>query len=274
MLGCVVACDVIEIDHGPPLVARAQTLAEAYCAAYRACDCSPFPTDALHPDPDACVEREQARLVAGFEQAEAYDLVFDSSCMDQLLARYELLGCESLASINAELGHPELASNFGCALYHGEVSGGVCEDVPGTVWSDCEAGSMCNDNACQPVLSAADEPGAACGVTTVEFPLDCAAGLYCDQSDGCQPVQGLDEPCLIAGDGSMRCAVDHYCEPLSSDGIEGTCRPRLDAGAPCMLGPSSCHGRCEPSEESLDPAIGVCIDVPALCLNTSLEPQA
>jgi hypothetical protein len=266
MLVCSVACDVIEINHGKSLEARAQTLAEAYCAAYQACDCSPFATDAVHPDPEQCVERERTRLIDAFEQAEEHELEFDSGCMDQLLAHYEQLGCESIADINAEFGHPEWNSNFGCALYHGEVSGGICEGVPGTTWSDCEAGSRCGEqNACEPVMteSTAGEQGDSCGFTHVEFPYDCAMGLYCDQLDGCQPVQGQGEPCSSGGDGSMRCAVDHFCEPLTPDSIDGICQPRLDAGAPCMDS-ASCDGRCE---------MGVCIDMPALCLYTSLEPH-
>lgn len=267
---CSAACDVIEIDHGKKqLEARAQSLAEAYCAAYQACDCSAFPTDALHPDPEQCVERERARLVAAFEQAEEYDLEFDPSCMDQLVANYELLGCESLPRINAELGHPDWASNFGCALYHGDVSGGICEGVPGTMWSDCEAGSMCSDNnACRPGLSIGEQ-GDSCGFTHVEFPYDCAMGLYCDQSEGCQPVQGLDEPCLLGGDGSMFCAVDLYCEPSMAGSIEGFCRPLLEVGSPCEFS-HSCDGRCEYSDNSM---FGVCIDEPALCLNPSLQPH-
>jgi hypothetical protein len=272
VLVCSVACDAIEINHGKPIVARAQTLAEAYCAAYQACDCSPFATDAVHPDPDQCVEQEKARLLAAFEQAEEYDLTFDSSCMDQLLANYELLGCESSSSVNAELGHPEWDSNFGCALYHGEVSEGICEGVPGTSWSDCEADSACWDNACAPVRVAGEQDD-TCGVTNVEFPFDCAMGLYCDQTDGCQPVQGLDEPCLRAGDGSMFCAVDLYCEPIDSDMIEGICRPRLDAGSPCSSGLEPCEGRCEFPENTTDGQLGVCIDDPALCINTSLQPH-
>jgi hypothetical protein len=269
MLMCSVACDAIEINHGKSLEARAQTLAEAYCAAYESCDCSPFATDALHPDPDQCVEQEKARLLAAFEQAKEHDLELDSGCMDQLLAKYETLGCESLTTVNAEIGHPEWASNFGCALYHGEVSGGICEDTPGTSWSDCEAGSVCRENACKPALVPGEQDDTG-GVTHVEFPLDCAMGLYCDQTDGCQPVQGLDEPCLRGGDGSMFCAVDLYCEPINSEMIEGICRPLLDAGSACTSGPKMCDGRCEIPDNSAD---GVCIDDPALCLNTSLAPH-
>jgi hypothetical protein len=268
VLLCSAACDVIEIKHGKSLEARAQSLAEAYCAAYQACDCSAFPTDALHPDPEQCVDRERARLIAAFEQAEEHELAFDSGCMDQLLANYEQLGCDSLAVVNAQFGHPEWASNFGCALYHGDISGGICEPVAGTSWSDCEAGSMCHDNnACGPVI----DPGAqgdACGVTHVDFPLDCEMGLYCNQLDGCQPVQGDGEPCLRGGDGSMRCAVDQYCAPVMPEDIEGTCQPLLAVGSPCTSA-EMCDGRCEVPDNSAE---GVCIDDPALCLNDSLQP--
>src|SRR5262245_13315949 len=70
-----VACDVIKIDHENPIAARAKSLAEGYCAAYQACDCVPFGNDALHPDPDQCVEEEQARLLRAFQEAEENNLV-------------------------------------------------------------------------------------------------------------------------------------------------------------------------------------------------------
>ena len=84
-------CDTIKIDHHAKLEARASSLAEAYCAAYQECDCTPLATDAVHPDPEQCVSEEKARLLSAFEKAEDEGLEFDSGCMDQLLSRYEAL---------------------------------------------------------------------------------------------------------------------------------------------------------------------------------------
>jgi len=268
-------CDTIKIDHHAKLEARATSLAEAYCAAYQECDCTPLATDAIHSDPEQCVSEEKARLLSAFEQAEDRGLEFDSGCMDQLLSRYASLGCESIASVQHQLGNPLLAENFGCSLYHGDEVGGVCAIVDGTSWSDCAAGQMCNDgnNECQPVVASKDE-GEACAFAGYSSSIDCQAGLYCDQFDGCQPGGATGDPCLRGGDGSGQCVADHWCEPNAPDAIDGTCQPLLQAGDPCVLasGDEACHGWCEPSPDSLDPAIGACIDVPAVCLHEGLRP--
>lgn len=269
-------CDTIAINHNAKLEARATSLAEAYCAAYQACDCEPLATDAVHPDPEQCVSKEQARLLSAFEKAEDDGLEFDASCMEQLLSRYDALSCESIPSLHSELGSWVLAENFGCALYHGDEVDGVCATVDGTSWSDCAAGRMCNVNngehACQPVNSSNAE-GDACTFSGYSFSIDCQAGLYCDQFDGCQPAGTSGDPCLLGGDGSGQCASDHWCEPLNPDTIEGTCQPRLQAGEPCLgSGNDPCHGRCETSPDAEDPAIGACMDVPAACLLEELRP--
>jgi hypothetical protein len=278
-VGLVLAagCDTIKIDHHAKLEARATSLAEGYCAAYQACDCTPLGTDAVHPDPEQCVSDEKARLLSAFEQAEDQGLEFDSACMDQLLSRYESLGCESIASLHSAIGNPALAENFGCALYHGEQVDGVCAIVDGTSWSDCAAGRMCNDglHECQPVVASKAE-GDACAFAGYSSSLDCKAWLYCDQFDGCQPAGVNGHPCLLGGDGSGQCVADHFCAPLDADAIEGTCQPRLQAGEPCPLGSGNdpCHGRCEESPDSQDPAIGACLDVPAVCLDEQLRPHS
>jgi hypothetical protein len=133
---------------------------------------------------------------------------------------------------------------------------------------------MCGDsNACSPVMSSG-ELGDACSFSGYSLSsLDCEPGLYCDQFDGCQPGGESGDPCLLGGDGSGQCVSDHWCEPLGSDTIEGTCQPRIQAGEACLLdSPDGCHGRCEPSADSQDPAFGECMDIPAVCLHPELRP--
>jgi hypothetical protein len=68
--------------------------------------------------------------------------------------------------------------------------------------------------------------------------------------------------------------ADLWCEPLVEGMLEGICQARVQAGEPCVLGSGGdpCHGRGELSPDSLDPAIGTCMDVPALCLYEELRP--
>lgn len=261
-LACTGGCESIIIDHGHGVIeARAETLAAAYCAAYTACDCSPLGGDAVHPDPDACEAEQQARIVQAFDAAEAADLEFDQACMDQLLARFGDLDCGSWSSVQAQFGNPALAEQFGCALYHGDVDGGVCNDVGGTPWSDCDAGLGCFDHTCQPRIAAGGE-GAACTYASEVVSYDCEAGLVCDPNLGCIAGQQLGEPCLIAGDGSSRCGPELFCAPLDSDGIDGTCEALRSDGQACD-NDWECHGWCRE---------GACIDIPAVCLQPLLEP--
>lgn len=272
----VAGCDTIKIDHHAALEARATKLAEGFCAAYQDCDCGPLATDALHPDPEQCVSEQKARILAAFEQAEDHGLDFDHSCMNQLLSRYQELGCESLEAVHIELGNPALFENFGCALYHGDQTDGICERTPGTSWSDCAAGRMCgDDNHCGPVMASASA-GQACAVNYSEFSLDCDAGLYCaDQTATCEPFIGAGEPCTLVGVGLTRCAPDHHCELLSEDSFDGTCQPLKAAGEPCNpMTDSLCLGWCVELEGSDDPTVGACIDVPAVCLYEGLQPPA
>ena len=275
-LGIVLAagCDTIEINHHAKLEARATSLAEAYCAAYQACDCTPLATDAVHVDPEQCVSKEKARLLSAFEKAEEQDLEFDSDCMDQLLSRYQALDCGSIPSLHSELGNPTATENFGCALYHGDEVDGVCAIVDGTSWSDCAAGRMCGDQHECSVVQSLEGQGESCSfIGSSGYSIDCQPGLYCDQFDGCQPAGTSGAPCLLGGDGSGQCVADHWCEPLGADTLEGICQPRVQAGEPCLLsGNDPCHGRCEPSPDSQDPAIGACMDVPAVCLYEELRP--
>ena len=202
----VAGCDTIEIKHHAKLEARATELAEAYCAAYQPCHCETLATDALHPDPDHCVSEQKARLIAAFDQAEEDGLDFDPGCMSQLLSRYQELGCESFAAVQIELGNPALSENFGCALYHGDETDGICEVVPGTSWSDCAAGQECLDNKCTPVQELVAE-GEDCLVNLSEYSYECASGLVCsNQSGTCVPFIGAGEPCQIGGVADKRCA--------------------------------------------------------------------
>lgn len=269
------ACDPIIINHRAVLEQRATSLAEAYCAVYQACDCEPLATDALHPDPSQCVAEQKTRLLAAFDQAEQYALDFDQGCMNELLSRYEQLGCEGIAGVQLEIGNPALGENFGCSLYHGDQTDGICERVAGTGWSDCAAGQMCgDDNRCGPKIGLVVS-GQACVINHSEFSLDCAAGLYChDQSATCEPFLALGEPCT-ANATAGRCAPDHYCSLISADSIEGTCQPLLAASAPCdPTTDMQCLGWCIVLEGSDDPTLGACVDIPAVCLHDDLQPPA
>jgi hypothetical protein len=207
------------------------------------------------------VTAEKQRILAAFDQAEAYDLSFDQGCMDHLLSRYAELDCASVNTIHAQLGNPTVGENFGCALYHGGETDGICEASPGTAWSDCAAGLRCMENACRPELTLGAE-GDACSFNASGNAIDCLPGLYCDQFDGCKAAQVLGEPCLIGGDGSLRCAADLYCDP-DGDGIEGICQARLGGGESCGEDQYACDGWCQD---------GVCLDVPGVCLDEALQP--
>lgn len=267
----VAGCDAVKINHGKGKVLddRAEALAEAYCAVYASCDCAPIASDALFPDPSQCVAEEKQRLLSEFEQAEDDDLSFDQGCMDQLLSRYAELDCASISTIHAQLGNPATTENFGCAMYHGDETNGICELATGTPWSDCATGLQCFDHSCQPALTLADA-GEPCTFNSSALALDCQPGLYCDQFDGCQPGQELGEACMIAGDGSMRCAAELFCAP-TGDSVEGICQALLDGGEACVNNQQSCHGWCQNVPDSPDPNIGECLDVPAVCQYESLQ---
>jgi hypothetical protein len=266
-------CDTIEINHHAKLEERATSLAEAYCAAYQSCDC-PFAGEGKYPEPDECLSKEKARLLSAFEKAEEEDLEFDQGCMDQLLARYQALGCESIPSMYVHLGTPELAENFGCALYHGDEVDGVCAIVGGTSWwSDCAAGRTCADNECRPVFVSKGE-GGECAFGGLPYSSECQPGLVCDQFEGCEPGGQTGDPCLGWGDGSQQCLADHYCDELVAEEPEGICQPLVQGGEPCPIDGSGnediCHGRCEPDPN--DPSVGACVDIPAVCEYMQLRP--
>jgi hypothetical protein len=231
----------------------------------------PIATDAVHPDPEQCVSEQTTRLLSAFEHAEDDGLEFDQGCMNQLLARYEVLGCESFATLQIQLGDPTLAENFGCSLYHGSEVDGICEAVTGTSWSDCATGYACFDAGCQPIRDSAGV-GGACTVNLSAYALDCDPGLYCTPDAGCQPCQAEGEPCVDGGDGTMRCAPDHWCEVADGE-FEGTCQPLWAAGDACNPTITDyCDGWCFDSEESEDPTIGSCVAVPGVCLYTDIQP--
>jgi hypothetical protein len=269
-------CDAIKINHHAVLEERATQLAETYCAVYQSCDCSPLATDAVHDDPEQCVSEEKTRLLAAFEEAEEDGLDFDAGCMNQLLARYQDLGCESFAAVQIELGNPLLYENFGCSLYHGDETDGICEPVPGTSWSDCASGWMCrDDNTCTPFLESTPE-GEACVVNYSAYSFECDAGLVCDDASAtCEPYVGAGEPCKTGGGHGMRCAPDHYCEPISEEEYQdGTCQPFRTGGEPCNpVADGFCLGWCVEVEGAGDPAVGVCVDIPAVCLYEDLQPH-
>ena len=272
--GCLVGvllagtgCDVIKIDHGKTKM-RAEQLAEAWCAAYESCDCSPFPTDSFYPDPSECVAQETQRILASFEQAEDNGLSFDQGCMDQLIASYDTdLGCQSTSAVFATIGNPAAPENLGCALYHGDEVDGICEDVAGTPWSDCAAGLRCGANSCTPQLSLAGA-GEPCADSYGPQSHACEPGLYCDQVAGCTQPQQLGDPCEAGiGPGVLICAPDLYCDLL-----DDTCAALQAGGEVCRADDFSCHGTCERPADDPNAEYGVCLDVPAICLSQNVQP--
>ena len=164
----------------------------------------------------------------------------------------DTLGCPGTCEAGLSAGTP-------CADASGVCQSGLTclpEGVCGAYRANgelCESSSECDTHYC------ADEDGdgtSRCAEAPgyflktlgepCEYALDCAADLYCPESDAaptCVAAAEIGEPC-IATELSRSCVHAAYCA-LGADGVRGVCVARVPLGSACADSEECATGICD-----------------------------
>lgn len=240
------ACDRDDIQHtttdtggdASPEETFPQRMAEAYCATLFTCD--PTVTcvvgDPVHATEAECIEVERTALEEASAAAKQASLIFDPQCVEATIAGYEEAGCHSTGYWLAR----DRSLLEVCAPYHGTIPAGEdpCFEVVGSEFSECAAGSLCQDGACtgDREVDCICEDGFACSIGTGD-------------TTTCRPELSVGASCIDGMGASLGpCEDGSSCQSeFDEDGflIGGSCFARVPDGGACVIDDDCDSRRCD-----------------------------
>lgn len=224
------SCPLPEFEGATPVPESqmASTMAAEYCIAVVDCACS----DRSHETVPSCRHSENMGWEDLRERAEELELVYDGSCLGQLIAGLRTLGCGPSVE-----GFETLLAQGGCSVYWGgDELGDPCETAGAGV-STCISGLACWDGICVDPCAA----GAEAGPRSRPFNFPCGPGEASKYGDCFEPSR-VGEEC------NQGCEAGAYCR----DGVSRTCEFLVPDGEPCDEDIACASGMCSA-------AGGVCV---------------
>ncbi len=186
----------------------------ALCERAEPCRC------AAEQDSEECLEVRGERWDARLAYARDEGLIYDSSCIDTIIADVEAIGCGDAIDEDEHL-----CTSF-CAVFHGSRQlGESCESHDAST-SDCAQGTTCLEGTCVPPCEALRglARGEVCRDENGNQFDECAANLRCDwDSRACIRLPDLGEACR-----ETDCAEGAYC-----DWDRNRCVARSQEGQSC-----------------------------------------
>ncbi|MEM9460004.1 MAG: hypothetical protein AAGF11_37860 [Myxococcota bacterium] len=228
------ACVLSTPDVGAPLrelrqqqKEQADRVANAFCAAYYACDCvDSFPD---HETEAECRTLISQGLTQRLEQGINRELEYDPECLEANVAFYEEIGCtisRQLFETDELLGLLDLANEaLQCRTYHGPLTlNEECTPLATARGGECEPGLACDEDF-EMCLDISPLPeGEQCG----DNGRPCGSGLWCASSSTnvqftCKPPATPGMSCVDSA-----CTLGSWCDPT-----DFICHPFPELGQPC-----------------------------------------